>query len=243
MRIAAILILITLITVGAVIPAQAQSPTPTVTPSPSATPLSNSDRTILSTVAPPNACGLATYNPCGPLPFQVPKFQGITLPSPTAWPTVPSPTPIPASATPTFTLTPTNTPTGTITPAPTNTGTPGPSPTPNATDFSVEAVGTLGAGFNDMAGTLVYQSTRQLIIDSTPQGPRGVASGLGSYAGALFSVAKSFTSNFGKAGPVVVFLILALAYVIILYIVTFIAPILFALVRFILELINTAKPI
>lgn len=216
--------------------------TATFTPSYTAT-LNNSGLIAIATIPPPRACWSALV-PCGPMPFTLPRFPTVALASPTRWPTVPSPTPIENTATPTFTHTPTetHTPTFTYTPSNTPTGTITPA-TSTPADDAENIIDGIGSGFNVIAETLAAQATRVVYIDGTPQGGAELAEQLGQRVGVIFGVARTMQSQFsGPGGSVIAFLMLALGFVLSVYVLCFALPIILSFVRFVLQFIDTVKP-
>lgn len=183
-----------------------------------------------------SGCSLP-FNPCGALPWSVPKFATVALRSPTAINTLPTPTPVPASATPTYTYTPTYTNTPSLTPT-------GTIATPAATVAAGgEGIATLADNLGDMAQTLSANLTQQVLIDGTPTGPEQIASDLGNYAGQFFGVVRAFQAinsfTFGIFG----FLLVVLAFILMVVVTTTIGSMMLAFVRLILNLWSSIKPL
>lgn len=199
---------------------------PTATPTPTNTPLATQYQ---------SGCSLP-FNPCGALPWSVPRLATVALRSPTAIPTLPSPTPVPATATPTDTLTPTYTLTPSNTPS-------GASATPTANIQSGgEPLATLADGLGDMSGTLIAQATHQIMIDGTPNGPAELASKLGSYTGTFFGIVNAFAQFNSYTFGLFSFLLLVLAFRLLVIITTAIGPIILAFIKLLLQLWQAIKP-
>lgn len=197
----------------------------TPTPTPSNT-LTIGEQNQLATIAPPILCN--AYNPCnvGAFPFNIPVFPTLALPSPTIRPTQPSPTPIPATATPSITPTPTGTP-PTVTPP-----------------YDSSPVGGLVGQFNDAASTLMAQSTVTIYdVNGTPQGVAGVVGQLGTNIGQPFAIARAMQlDNFAGSGGIISWLFLALAFVFLIRILSFAAPLILTFLRLVLQIIQAVKP-
>lgn len=106
----------------------------------------------------------------------------------------------------------------------------------------MEGIATITDGLGGISLTLAAQATVQLQIQGTPQSPPEIAGQLGGFLGGLFGVLRMFGESFGPAGWLVNFIILCFAFVLLVYIVTWIAPILLAFVRIILQMIQAFKP-
>jgi len=209
-------------------PSPTPTPSPTITPTPTST-FTNEQNAAIATIAPPSSCGMA-FNPCGGLPWDLPTFPTLSLPSPTIQPTLPSPTPVPATVTPSVTPTPTitRTPTGTLPPTPTSTQ-------QNITD----GMSTVAIGAQNLASTLNSQSTQIAILNGTPQGPAQIANQLGQNAGQLFGVARALQmGDVNGAGGLVSFGLLALAFVFLVYIATFAGPVILTLLKLTLQILQ-----
>jgi hypothetical protein len=218
------------------------------------------------TLASGGGCG-SVFNPCGALPWSIPRFPTVALASPTMLPTVPSATPVPITATPTETLTP----------SPTNTpGGPTPTPSPYWTEVyydcfedpcrtelaasvtaqaltltavlgsqtpgSINDLSNLAGSFQEMAQTLVAQSTLELDLGGTPSGPAEVADQLGERAGIFFGLVRALQSLDSFTFGVIAFLLLALAFVLIVWFLTTIVPMIFSLVKILINLWQAIKP-
>jgi len=228
---AALLIGLLLFLLGAVpLVVQAQATeTPTQTLTPSATP-NNSERIVLATVPPPRTCG-TVFVPCGPLPFVVPRFPTIALPSPTLAVTA---TEIVITSTPT----PTNTPTVTGTP---------PTPTPTFTHtpiIDVDPVRTLSGGLENVAGTLSARPTG-IVISGTAISIVQAVDVLGAQMGAPFSILTGVfnaASGLGFIGTIIRFLFFSTAFVVLVYVTTVTLPFILGLFRFLLQVWDAITP-
>jgi hypothetical protein len=221
---AAALIGICLLALGArSVQAQGPTDTPTPTYTPSITPTyTNQQRLDIATIVPPPSCG-TTFTPCGALPWPIPTFATLALPSPTL---------NPAS----FSSVPTNTPTpGT----PTATG-----PTATTTPhMDLSGINTLQAGVSNSISTLTVQTTAQFVLEGTPSGAMEVSERLGGYAGTFFGYAKALQLlNFRGTGGIIFFILAMIAFAILVKFVTFILPILISLFRLVLEAFQAIKP-
>lgn len=217
-----------LLGVGSIAQAQATS-TPTYTST-----WNNQTRQAYATIPFAPACN--PFNPCGALPWPVPRFPTVRLASPTAIATLPTPTPIPASATPSET----NTPTETLTPSATNTGT-------LATVASTiaaggEGIATLVDNLGGLAETLAAQASQQVLIDGTPTGPEELADQLGSYAGYFFGIVRAFQGMNSFTFGIFGFLLLVLAFMLSVFVSTTIGQILMMLMRLVLTIWSSIKP-
>jgi hypothetical protein len=197
---------------------------PTATPTPTSRPTQFS-----------SGCSLP-FNPCGALPFSVPQFPTVNLPSPSPIATLPSPTPVPATATPTDTATPT----GTLTPTDTPTGATA-TITAEVQDGG-QGLATLSKNMGDMAGTLAAQASQQVVLDGTPSGPAELASKLGEYTGVFFAIVKSYQSMNSFTFGIFAFLLVLLAFTLTIIVTTTIGPIILAFLRLLLQLWQAIKP-
>lgn len=232
MRVVFLIGLLLLLVVSAPLAAQAQAtetPTPTQTLTPSATP-NNSERIVLATVPPPRTCG-TVFVPCGPLPFVVPRFPTIALPSPT----------LAVTATEiVVTSTPTQTATSTVT------GTP-PTPTPTFTHtpiIDVDPVRTLSGGLEGVAGTLSARPTG-IVISGTAISIVQAVDVLGAQMGAPFSILTGVfnaASGLGFIGTIIRFLFFSTAFVVLVYVTTITLPFILGLFRFLLQVWDAITP-
>lgn len=106
----------------------------------------------------------------------------------------------------------------------------------------MQSIATIADGLGGISQTLAAQATVQLRINGTPQSPPEIANQLGGFLGAFFGMTRMFGESFGPVGAVAAFLILCFAYVLLVYVVTWIAPILLALARIVLQMIQAFKP-
>lgn len=206
--------------------AQGETATPTSTP--------------LPTLRPPGNCGLP-FNPCGALPFDVPRPATVVLPSPTRIPTLPSPTPVPATVTPsrtptpTFTWTPSVTPTGFVA-----------SLTPSATfDSFLDAFGPMAEQANNLAATLSWQPTKVIVYNGQQVGMLEISERFGANVGApiqFFRAVQSSFSSLGLVGAALNFFLLSIALHLFVYVGAMIAKPLFQIARFVINLIGALKP-
>jgi hypothetical protein len=221
--------------------APTNTPGPTDTPGPSDTPAATGTPVIgglaagpavFATIRPPQGCS-DIYNPCGQLPFPVPPFGTIALPSPTRLLTATSA--IGGTATP-F-MTPTyygspgpGTPTGTITGTPT----PGPgaiSVAAYATNIVGYATGIAGQGFGTPVAGFGF--------DGTTEDIRNSANEIGSNLGIFFGLVRALQTLFlGRAGTLIAFLLLAVVFIVLVKIFTFLLPVFITIVNFVLNVIK-----
>lgn len=178
----------------------------------------------------PRTCG-DIFNPCQALPFPVPPLETIELPSPTR---INSVTPGGGFLTPT--ASPTGwtggaTSTGTITGTATGTGAPW---QPTVDMYSTQAAGA--AGLVGTPGTM-----------NDPNGVPGdvfnAANEIGSYIGGFWGFLRAIQSFFlGRAGTIIAFLILVALYIVLLKLLLFILPIMLALFRWLLQILELLIP-
>lgn len=232
--------------------AQGPTATPTWTPAP--------------TLASSGGCG-SVFSPCGALPWSIPRFPTVALASPTMLPTVPSATPVPITATPTPTESPTpsSTPGGpTPTPSPywtevyydcfmdpcrtelAQTQTAQPMTLTavlgSQTPGSVNDLSNMAGSFGQIAETLAAQATIELDLNGTPSGPAEIADSLGEKAGFLFGVARALQSLNSFTFGVISFLFGSLAFVLVVWILTTVVPMIFTLVKILINLWQSIKP-
>jgi len=237
LKAAALLCLLVLLCGSGPVLVWASTPTPSLTPSQTLTPsptLSNTQIIAAATLAPPQICG-TIYMPCGPLPWNVPFFATVVLPSPTIRPTLPSPTPIPVTATPSQTFTPSFTPTAGV-------GTYTTTPTPA---FDISAIQTqVGAQQNEI-NTLQAMGTVQVGgLNGTPVDMNGASTGLATLIGPMVSSMKGVTgaASNSRTGSLVTFLSLVLGFVLLVMIITMLFPIILNIIRLILQIVAAVKP-
>ncbi|OPZ62931.1 MAG: hypothetical protein BWY85_01918 [Firmicutes bacterium ADurb.Bin506] len=167
--------------------------------------------------ATPGAC--TPLNPCGALPWPLPRLPVIK--SPTPLPTVPTPTPVVVTMTTTATATPSMTPTQTPTPA------------PRLTEQSVAA--TLAGSSGDAVATLAAMGDDGIggLLMST------AAAQIGGYAGTFFAYAKGLQLfNIKGAGGVVGFLLLLFFGVILVKLSLAVLPLMSVFVRWIIDVLR-----
>lgn len=196
------------------------TPTPTITST-----LTNEQRSALATIAPPASCG-SIYNPCSALPWAVPVFATVALPSPTIWPTY---TAQPITATPTAALSPTPSATGaTITPT---------------AVIDLSAVETLVDTFNQAVATMQAVGTEDVLDASgTPVSVGGLSGSLSTGIPSVFSATKGVvaTAN-NRAMSVLSFLFLAALFVVLVYLTCLMFPILMRIVEFVMKIIQLVR--
>jgi hypothetical protein len=200
------------------------TPTPTYTPS--NTPGNNATRVVEMTIIPPPQCG-NVYNPCTNLPWAIPIFPTIDLPSPTVMPTN---TAQPITTTPSQTLTPTPSVTGaTITPT-------------GAIDLG--AVQTLAGNFYNLAATMQDIGTADVYDASgTPASLSGISAGFSTSIPNIFSTVRGvLAATNNRAMSIVAFLFICVLFVILVYLAGFMFPVFMRIITFILEIIRTFKP-
>lgn len=231
MRVAFLIGLLLLMLGVAPLAAQAQAtetPTPTQTLTPSATP-NNTERIVLATVPPPRTCG-TVFVPCGPLPFVIPRFPTIALPSPTLAITA---TEVVMTSTPT--LTPTGATSTPPTSAPTSTNTP---------IIDVDPMRTLSGGLEDVAGTLSARPTG-IVINGTAISIVQAVDVLGGQMGVPFSIITGVldaASGLGFIGTIIRFLFFSTAFVVLVYVTTITLPFILGLFRFLLQVWDAITP-
>jgi len=198
------------------------SPTPSRTPT-----LSNDDRIRLSTIAPPKSCGMM-FMPCGPLPFNVPKFPTVPLPSPTEVFILSNPA--------------TETPHPSLTPQATNT------PTTTATSTQIINTGpmsTFASSVSQLGATLSFQSTQSLDVNGTQVSVPQIMEAFGQNIGAPLSFVRAIqysTSGLGIIGSLINLLFIGMVFVIFVRIMTLTLPVIISLFRLVMQVIQTLKP-
>jgi hypothetical protein len=159
------------------------------------------------------------------MPWLVPAFPTLALPSPTILATLPSPTPVPITATPSITNTPMGGASATVTPG------------------GFDSVNTLIAQNSALLNTMIAQSTAVISISGTPQSAAVLATQVGGNVGTLFGTIKGVQSaTHNKTFAVISFMFLALMFVIIVMVLTTFPPMIIGFLRFIFEIIRTVKP-
>lgn len=200
-------------------------PTNTPTPTPSTTP-NNATRVMLETIAPPKTCGDA-WSSCIPMPWSVPVFPTLALPSPTIWPTFTA-IPITATATPSITVTASPTgPTATVTPP-----------------VDLGPVQTTVKQLQDQVATLEAASTADVLDASgTPVVLNDLMLGLSTNVPGMFSAVRGLqaaTNN--RTFGLVSFAITIILFLIVVNLLVMFMPVILRLVQFILQLIQALKP-
>jgi hypothetical protein len=194
----------------------------------------NQTRQVYATIPYADSCN--PYNPCGALPWMIPRFSTVSLASPTAIATLATPTPIPASVTPSAT----NTPTETLTPTFTVTGT---ISTPITTlQAGGEGIETLSAQLGSMAQTLAAQASQRVVIDGTVTAPEQLADRLGSYAGTFFGIVRAYQQMDSFTFGIFGFLLIVLGFVLSVWVATLIGKILLLLMKLVLTIWSSVKP-
>lgn len=226
-------------------PAVSDTPTNTATsgPSPTASPsltpgptltatsgLNTGGTALFSTVPPPSNCN-DPLHPCGANPYPVPGFPPLNLPSPP---------PVTANS-----LNPSETLRSPITGTPGGTGTPG-TGTPGATT-------TPGDGENAIT---MFATNAKQASDSLPGDPgltddnngglltlRDSANEIGAAAGSFFAIIRAIQGFFlGKTGAIIAFGLLIVGFIFLVRFALFAVPIIVALFKLLLLVINSLKP-
>lgn len=201
------------------IPSTSTSIPPTSTPIPPTATLSRN----IESIDLPSSCG-STFTPCGAMPWIIPVFPTISLPSPTVRVNI-------ATA-----ITPTS-----ISGNPGATAT----PTPSATVFDLDGASTLTAQLVGMQSTLMSQSTVSFMIGGTPVGVSQLAENFGSTISTPFSLINAFrevTSGLGTIGTLLTFAFLALGFVIFVRFSLIFAPLIISLIRMALAFLSALIP-
>jgi hypothetical protein len=225
MRPVAVVLIISLL----LAPSNANAQGPTSTPTPTITPtLTNNERFSLATIVPPAQCG-TIFNPCGALPWTVPRYATVALPSPTlidplhAYGAAPTVTPYLSTAT--------FTPTGTL-----------PTATPY-TELNLGPINTLSAGISDISNTMVVPPTLSIDASGAPQGIQEVTAELSTSVPNVFSTIRGVASvSQSRTLSVIGFLFIGLLFVFLVRFGTMFFPVLLNLIRFILQVIQAFKP-
>lgn len=205
--------------------AQATS-TPTPTPT-----WNNTQRVQYATI--PFASGCDPFNPCGALPWPIPRFSTVSLPTSSPYTVMPTVTAIPATVTPTATFTPSETPTN-FTPTATYTGT-------YAGGIDVGPISTFVDQFGGLAATLSIQSTLSIEVSGTPIGINEIGAGLAANIAAPFAVINAIqqqVGGMGLLGTLINFAFYALLYVLFVDGITLLLPFLLRVVDLILQVLQ-----
>lgn len=197
--------------------------TATFTPSPSPTYTStftNAERIDLATIKPPPSCGLP-YSPCGALPWSAVKPPVVVLPSPTLIDlnfSVPTTGP----GTPTATVTPTTTPL-----------------------IDNDPVKTLSQSIGNISGTLQANPTAVFEVNGTPVTVQEMGYNMGQNISLPFAFMRAVhngLSGLGLTWAFINFLLISVGFTVIVYVITFVAPIVLGLIGFVLRVITAIKP-
>jgi hypothetical protein len=146
--------------------AQGATNTPTAT-------YNNTQRVQYATIPFDTNCN--PFSPCGALPWPVPRFPTLNLPSPTLLEVYAEPA----------------TPTGTYVPSTT------PSPTPL---LDIGPVSTFAGQISTLGGQLSAQSTGVVVVNGTAVGVNEISAGLGQMLGAPFGFVKAIQTSIGGMG-------------------------------------------
>ncbi len=238
------LIVLMLLMAGTLAPALAQdtaTPTPTYTATPTNTltpTLSNTERAGLATVVPPPGCG-NIYNPCPGLPWAVPFFPTLSLPSPTL---INLNYDQFASATSIYTPTAGGSASATPTPTPSYTATSTPSATPIAID--VGPITTLSGAISDTVNTMVAASTQAATLDGTEASIPELAQGFATNIPNVFSTIRGMTeATNNKTMGVLAFVFAIFVFVILVHLAVMFLPIIVRIIQFVLQIISAIKPL
>lgn len=231
-------------------PSNTPTPSPTVTPGgPTLTPNPSVTPTLLpgvaaggyATVPPPQAC----TDPGVCSAFPVPAFPTLNLPSPT---TLPSTT---ARATATLAFQTATLATGTATGTATGFPTFGTSTYTAPTPTGTLPTATLTSGESSVEGFATEVGNMVAGISLTPQfdGGKGAvdirnsANEIGSYIGQFWGFVRAIQGLFlGRAGLLLAFLLLLMAFIMTVRFICLAIPIVLALIRWIMRIINLFKP-
>jgi hypothetical protein len=184
-------------------------------------PTSTPTWTPAPTLAGAGGCGTA-FSPCGALPWSIPRIATVALPSPTLIEIYAAPV-TPSGGTPTWTPSPTTTPL-----------------------LDTGPISTLAADTSNLARTLQAQGTQVLVMNDTPVGVTDLAQQFGSNIGGPFAFIRAVQESVGGLGLIgsfITFLFLAIAFVIFVRVAALFGPVILALVRLILNIIQAIKPL
>lgn len=198
------------------LPIQAQA-TSTFTPTHTPT-WNNTQRVQYATI--PFASNCNPFNPCGALPWPVPRFPTLSLPSPTLMEIYAEP------ATPTGTYVYTATPS--LTPI-----------------IDTGPISTFSNEIGSLAGTLSVQSTAVMDVNGTPVGVNEIGAGLAAQVGAPFGLIKAVQTavgSLGILGTIINFAFYSLLFVLFIYLITATLPFLLGIIQFVLQVISAVKP-
>jgi hypothetical protein len=189
----------------------------TATNTPTAT-WNNATRQAYATI--PFAYMCDPFNPCGALPWPVPRFPTINLPSPTLMEIYAEPA----------------TPTGTYVPSATVTPTP---------VIDTGPISTFSSQIGSLGGTLSVQSTAVLNVNGTLVGVNEIGAGLAAQVGAPFGLIKAVQTSLnslGILGTIINFAFYSLLFILFIYLITAVLPFLLGIIRFVLQVISSVKP-
>jgi hypothetical protein len=226
----AILSVIILMLILSAAPSRPLAAQATDTNTPTAT-WNNTQRVQYATI--PFASGCDPFNPCGALPWPVPRFPTVNLPTSTLYTIMPTVTAIPATVTPSATFTPSETPTN-FTPTITPTGT-------YSGGIDLGPVSTFADEFGGLAKTLSVQSTAVIDIGGTPVGMNEIGAGLAANIAAPFAVINAVqqqVGGLGLLGTLINFAFYSLLYVLFVYGITLLLPFLMRVVQIILQILQ-----
>lgn len=222
-----LIVLMLILSAAPSLPLAAQS---TATNTPTAT-WNNATRQAYATIPYAPACD--PFNPCGALPWSIPHFPTVNLPTSTLYTVMPTVTAIPATVTPTATFTPSETPTN-FTPTVTPTGT-------YSGGIDLGPVSTFADEFGGLAQTLSIQSTAVIDINGTPIGVNEIGAGLAANIGAPFALINAVqqqVGGLGLLGTLINFAFYSLLYVLFIYGITLLLPFLMRVVQIILQILQ-----
>jgi len=216
--IALIVVILMFMVARPAIPLSAATNTPTYTPT-----WSNTQRVQYATIPYADSCN--PFNPCGALPWMVPRFPTISLPSPTLMEIYSAPM--------------------TSTGAATVTGTPMIELTNVGGLIDTGPISTFSQYIGSIGGTLSVQSTAVLDV-GTPVGINEIAAGAGASVGGVFAFIRAVqgaVNSMGVLGTLLNFAFYSMLFAIFIFLLTALLPILLNVIRFVLQVISTVFPI
>jgi hypothetical protein len=210
--------------------APTNTPGPTNTPAPTGTTAGSLQATVPSFLTPDlgDQCSDA-FNPCGVMPFPVPDFPTVGgLVSPTAFGVG-------------------------GTPSPGATGTPAYDPSSTVNPTIAVVITGVGSGLSDQSDTLNTMTssmgsglngTPQFSLNGTPQTVAILSTEIGGNAGTFVGYVKGITLlGNSRLFSMLLFFFLCIVFVVTVRIITFMVPMIIKLVQFILEVVQTIKPL